>query len=326
MTKIAILGGGVSGSLLAYLLRTRTNYEVNLFDIKDKYVKPCGDIVPNVYTPPIPWDVKFRIKRFAFYLDGELIHDIEYRNTKWLVIDKWGWINKMREEVKTYHQSKFNRKNYDKIIDAKGPYDMDREVVYTTRALVKTEKFDDVAVFEFDTKYTGFYWIFPNEDGILNIGAGFLEYKNSRELILKYIKEKYGDAKIIDIRGAPISISPVKDKNYRIGEARGLVFPLSGEGIRPSAISAERAFEALYKEENFNEYMENSLKKLHYAVDIQHMLLRVYRYSSLSLRRSLLRILFKNDILLDAYLEDKITFEGISESVKAIKNGGLLRK
>lgn len=326
MTKIAILGGGVSGSLLAYLLKTRTNYDVYLFDIKEKYVKPCGDIVPNVYSPPVNWDVKFRIKRFAFYLDGELVNEVEYRQTKWLVIDKWGWINKMRERVNVLHVSRFDKQNYDVVIDAKGPYDMDRDVVYTTRALIKTEKFDDKAIFEFNTKYTGFYWIFPSEEGIFNVGAGFLEYKNSKELILKYIKEKFSDAKIIDIRGAPISVSPIKNKSMRIGEARGLVYPLSGEGIRPSAISAEYAFEALYKEKNLDEYLNEKLEKIERAIQLQHILLNLYKKSSITLRKSLLKLLFKNDILIDAYLEDKITLDGILESARFVKNGGLLRK
>ena len=321
MIKIAILGGGVSGSLLSYLIKTRTNFDVKLFDIREKYVKPCGDIVPNVYSPPVPWDVKFRIKRFAFYLDGELMNEIEYRNTKWLVIDKWGWINKMRERVGVTHVSLFNKKDFDYVIDAKGPYDMDREVVYTTRALIRTNRFDDIAIFEFNTRYTGFYWVFPSEEGILNVGAGFLEHKNSKELVLSYIKEKYKDAQILDIRGAPISVSPIKDKRFKIGEARGLVFPLSGEGIRPSAISAEVAFEALYKEKDFEFYMDEYLKKLYNAINIQHLLLKLYRNSSLSLRKTLLRVLFKSDILIDAYLEDKITLEGILESARFIKNG-----
>ncbi|MEM0188676.1 MAG: NAD(P)-binding protein, partial [Saccharolobus sp.] len=51
MKKVAILGGGVSGSLLAYML-SKVNYDVTIFDINEKYIKPCGDIVPNIYTPP----------------------------------------------------------------------------------------------------------------------------------------------------------------------------------------------------------------------------------------------------------------------------------
>ncbi|AAY80760.1 NAD(P)/FAD-dependent oxidoreductase [Sulfolobus acidocaldarius] len=328
MLKIAILGGGVSGSLLAYLIKKYTNNYVKIFDIKDRYIKPCGDIVPNVFEPPNSWPRKYDIKRFAFYLDGERVYDIQYRSTKWIVIDKWKWINDMRKEVDFSYVGNFNGKEFDMTIDSKGPYDLDRKVVYTTRVLLKTDKFDDEAVIEFNTKYTGFYWIFPSEDGVYNIGAGFIEDKNSRDLTLKYIKEKFGDReyKIVDIRGAPISISPIHETNYKIGEARGLLFPLSGEGIRPSAISAVKAFEAIKNGKDFNKYLSEELKKIHEAISVQHMFLKLYLNSSLSLRKQFLRLFFKNEILIDAYLEDKITFEGIAESVRSIKGGSLLRK
>ena len=54
MKKVAILGGGVAGSLLAYML-SKVNYDVTIFDINEKYIKPCGDVVPNIYTPPFNW-------------------------------------------------------------------------------------------------------------------------------------------------------------------------------------------------------------------------------------------------------------------------------
>ncbi|MEJ2770850.1 MAG: NAD(P)/FAD-dependent oxidoreductase [Sulfolobaceae archaeon] len=325
--KIAVIGGGVSGSLLGYLLKAKTNHEVKLFDVINKYVKPCGDIVPNVFSTPYPWEVKFGIKRFAFYIDGERVYDVEYRHTKWLVIDKWKWINDMRKNLGFNHVSEFRKEDFDLVIDAKGPYDMDRDVVYTTRAIIKTDKFTDEAIFEFDTKYTGFYWIFPAEEGLLNIGAGFIEYKNSKELLLKYMKERYGNFELLDMRGAPISISPVHNKVGRIGEARGLVFPLSGEGIRPSAISAIKAYEVLsYDFNRFEERLDSALKSLEDSIMLQHKILLLYRKSGLSLRKGLLKFLFKNEILIDAYLEDKLTPEGITESARFVKSGGILRK
>ncbi|BCU71211.1 NAD(P)/FAD-dependent oxidoreductase [Stygiolobus caldivivus] len=325
--KIAIIGGGVSGSLLGYLLRTKTNHEVELFDVVSNYVKPCGDIVPNVFSPPYPWEVKFNIKRFAFYVDGERVYDVQYKHTKWLVIDKWKWINEMRKSLGFNHVNNFRKSEFDLVIDSKGPYDMDRDVVYTTRAIIKTDKFTDEAIFEFNTKYTGFYWVFPAEEGLLNVGAGFIEHKNSKELLLSYMKERIGHFEITDLRGAPISISPVKNKSGRIGEARGLVFPLSGEGIRPSAISAIKAFEAInYDPAHFDIKLESDLRPLEKSVMLQYKILSLYRASGLPLRKGLLKFLFKNDILIDAYLEDKLTPEGIIESARFVKSGGLLRK
>ncbi|MUM63938.1 NAD(P)-binding protein [Acidianus infernus] len=324
MEKIAIIGGGVSGSYLAYLL-SNSGYDVTLFDIKEKYFKPCGDVVPNIYKPKFEWKIKYYIKNFAFYLDGERIYDVSYRNPKWIVIDKSGWINSMRKNVNQVISTNVDKSKFDLIIDAKGPYDMDRQVVYTTRALIETNEFSDEAVLEFNTKFTGFFWIFPDEEGVLNVGAGFIENKNSKDILLNYIKNKFKDYKILDLRGAPISIGGVKSKSLKIGEARGLVFPMSGEGIRPSAISAEIAYEAITKGRNFDEYLSYNLTKIERRIEIQRRLLDVYMRSNINARKFLLKIFLRNDVLIDAFLEDKLDFEGILESARGIKYGSIIR-
>jgi flavin-dependent dehydrogenase len=324
MEKIAVIGGGVSGSYLAYLL-SNSGYDVTLFDIKEKYFKPCGDVVPNIYKPKFEWKIKYYIKNFAFYLDGERIYDVGYRNPKWIVIDKPGWINSMREKVNQVISTKADKSKFDLAIDAKGPYDMDRQVVYTTRALIETNEFSDEAILEFNTKFTGFFWIFPDEEGVLNVGAGFIENKNSKDLLLNYIKNKFKDYKILDLRGAPISIGSVKSKSLKIGEARGLVFPMSGEGIRPSAISAEIAYEAITRGKNFDEYLSYNLTKIERRIEIQRRLLDVYMKSNINARKFLLKTFLRNDVLIDAFLEDKLDFEGILESARGIKYGSIVR-
>ncbi len=320
--KVAIRGGGVAGSLLSYML-ANSGHNVTIFDIKRSYIKPCGDIVPNVYTPPKQWDVNYEIKRFAFLVDGEKVYDVGYRSPKWLVIDKWGWINSMREkatqEVTIQPPSS---KDYDVVVDSRGPYPMDRKVVYTTRAIIRTEKFDDTAVFEFSSKFTGFYWIFPSKEGEYNVGAGFLEYKNSRELLIDYMRDKFKEYKLLDIRGAPISLQIPNDKRGRIGEARGLVFPLSGEGIRPSAISAEKAFQAITHGKDITSYLDQELRRIEGRIRIQHILLNAYMSAKPSVRKMMMKTLMKNDVLIDAYLEDKIDLQGISESLRLMRGGG----
>ncbi|EHP68397.1 MAG: NAD(P)/FAD-dependent oxidoreductase [Metallosphaera yellowstonensis] len=323
MLRVAIRGGGVAGSLLGALLR-RGGHDVTLYDIKDHYIKPCGDIVPNVYSPLIPWEVEYEIKDFAFYLDGERVYDVSYRRTKWLTINKSNWINSMRREVRqVVGMSAPNPSDYDVMIDSRGPYSMDREVVYTTRALVRVDNFTPEAVLEFDTKLTGFYWIFPSSDNIVNIGAGFLEEKNSRELLLSYLKEKYSKYEILDLRGAPISIGKVRQKEGRIGEARGLVFPLSGEGIRPSAISAELAFRAIHTGKSLEEELDQGLRLIERRIWIQSIFLKIYRSSSRSSRKAIMRHFLKNDVLIDAFLEDKLDVQGMRESLEMVKSGGV---
>ncbi len=323
--NVGILGGGVSGALLAYLL-SREGHDVTLYDIQPKYVKPCGDVVPNIYNPPFPWEVRFRIKRFMFLLDGDPVSEVSYSRTKWIIIDKWNWINSMRKHVTVKRPEDLTR--HEIVVDAKGPYNMDREVVYTTRALIKVNDFDDVAVFEFDSKMTGFYWIFPSSEGEYNVGAGFLEHRNSRELLLQYIKSRFAEFKLLDLRGAPISIGSPRSKSFRIGESRGLVYPLSGEGIRPSAISAEVAYEAISKGKDFEDFLstDKRLKRIEAQIAIQRMLLSMYRLSSYSTRRSLLLKLMRSDVLIDAYLEDKIDPYGLVESLRALGNGVSFRE
>ncbi|QKR00943.1 NAD(P)/FAD-dependent oxidoreductase [Metallosphaera tengchongensis] len=323
MLKVAIRGGGVGGSLLGALLQS-VGHDVTLFDIKDKYIKPCGDIVPNVYRPPFQWDVKYEIKEFAFYLDNERLYDVRYRSPKWLTIDKSGWINSMRSNLRQIvTNERPNLENYDLSIDSRGPYPMDREVVYTTRALVKVDKFNPEAILEFDTKLTGFYWIFPAEEGLLNVGSGFLENKNSRALLLDYMRQRFDKFEVIDLRGAPISVGKVPVKEGRIGEARGLVFPLSGEGIRPSAISAEIAFRAIQRGKSMEEELNEGLRRIESRIWIQRLLLDAYRKSSLVIRKSMLRHFLKSEILIDAFLEDKLDLQGIKESLELIRSGGI---
>lgn len=320
--RVSILGGGVAGSLLGKLLHDH-GHEVVIHDILSKYVKPCGDVVPNVYSPPYPWRIKFWIKNFEFYLDGIKLYDIQYRYPKWIVIDKWEWINSMREKIVHARPELLNPRNFDLVLDSRGPYPMDRRLVYTSRAILKTDEFRDVAVFEFQSKRTGFFWIFPDQEGVLNVGAGFLETKDSREELLRYVRSRFRSYEIVDLRGAPISISPVLDKRKRIGEARGLVFPMSGEGIRPSAISAELAFEAITKGKTFEEHLDRSLKTLERRIDIQGKLLRLYAGLSVTLRREMIKSLVKSDVLIDAYLEDKLDLMGVIESLRTVNGGGI---
>lgn len=321
MLRVAIQGGGVGGSLLAYLLN-RSGHDVTLYDIKDRYFKPCGDIVPNVYRPSFPWKVEYEIKNFAFYLDGERIYDVEYRSPKWLTINKSEWINSMRENIRqVVGNLKPNLKDYDLVLDSRGPYPLDREVVYTTRLIMKTEEFIPEAILEFNTKFTGFYWIFPAGENLLNVGAGFLEEKNSKDLLIDYVRNKFHKYETIDLRGAPISIGKVSRKEGRIGEARGLVFPLSGEGIRPSAISAEIAFSALNKGKDLESELKKNLSLIESRISIQSLFLNWYRNSAPYVRKIILKHFLKSEILIDAFLEDKLDMQGIKESLELIRSG-----
>jgi|BEDMetMinimDraft_2_1075160.scaffolds.fasta_scaffold00369_8 Dehydrogenases (flavoproteins) len=325
--KINIKGAGVGGSLLANLLIDE-GLNVTLIDIKESYYKPCGDVVPTSYNPPYKWNILNEVIHFKFIVNNSTINEVSYRRPKWVVIDKKGWIDWLRNRFIRRGGNCVVSQNYwigqegNFTVFANGPYNMDRKVVYTTRAIIEGESVEG-AVLEFNTKLTGFYWIFPDTDNSVNVGAGFLEFPNSRDLLLKYISTKIKRGKIIDIRGAPISISKPKKVEFSIGEAAGLVFPLSGEGIRPAAISAEEYFKYIKLKRTLPESIyaigSKEINSLLRKINIQRKLLEFYLRLNEERRFTFLRTLLNNEVLIDSYLGDETDYRGILESIKAIK-------
>ncbi|MEM0097139.1 MAG: NAD(P)/FAD-dependent oxidoreductase [Conexivisphaerales archaeon] len=310
--KIAIEGAGVGGSYLYFLL-SKAGEDVHLYDINDTYIKACGEAVPNLYKPRFPWDVVDEIHEFSFFIDGKEMQTVNYRHPKWIIIDKAGWIQAMRNSGSNFIKGRLNdRRGYDLIIRAYGPYDLSRDVVTVVRAIVKANTQEHKGViFEFDSRFSGFYWIFPSGNGRYNIGGGFTEIRNPTELVRWYISKKFKQPEIIDMRGAPLSIGRVSNVKYSIGEARGLVYPLTGEGIRPASISAECANEAIYKKVDVELYLQEKLKPVEYDIAFQRRLLTIYRLMPQTMRRITFQHMLNKVTFLDNYLDEKINIKTI---------------
>ncbi len=107
----------------------------------------------------------------------------------------------------------------------------------------------------------GFFgWAAPAED-LSRIGtAGF---GLSREKFMK-INEGMGDPSKITITGGPIPISTLKrtygNRVLLVGDAGGIVKPLSGGGIYTGMISGQKAAEALIKGFEHNDFSRSFLK------------------------------------------------------------------
>ncbi len=114
----------------------------------------------------------------------------------------------------------------------------------------------------------GYGWIFPGPDGIFNVGVGYfddagtaLPTRNPRTLLARFI-ETFAPARALvgcsrrltDVRGAPLRTALAGAKLARpgllvIGEAAGLTYSLTGEGIgkaiESGIIAAELVADAL---------------------------------------------------------------------------------
>jgi len=312
LSRVAIRGAGVAGSYLFQLLR-HSGIEAELFDVTEKYFKPCGEVVTNSYAPKYPWKVITEVHDFKLLIDGSEVYSTHYRYAKWVVIDKTGWVNELRGgAVKRWTNGE--ARAHELVIDATGPYSRDRTTVLTVRAIVQTEDTVDWVSLEFNSDLTGFYWVFPSRPGTANVGAGFLEVRNPARLLLDYVKRKV-PGKVTSLSGAPISVGEVRDKRGRIGEARGLVFPIAGEGIRPAAISAEVAAEAIASGDELDERLTDELADLEAEIREQGRLLRLYSAMPRAIRKALMTKLLKKDGFVDAYLSDELNF---MEAVKSV--------
>lgn len=268
---IKILGLGPSGTALALSL----GRDVGVIDIHPRYYKACGEAVP-VDTPMISKKyVLNKIRRFVFYLEDKAIGEVSYASPKWYIVDKGSWISSMREKIKSSEDT-----GWEIVVDARGPYSSRGFKANVVRAYVRgyRRNIDPEAVyFIYEKGAVGFYWVFPHGED-LNVGGGFLGVRNPVPSIHRFLDLWLGGGSIVDLRGAPLTVQPEIDlgsnKIFRVGEAAGLVYPLTGEGIRPGIESAMALASALSSRrplENYAKAMSRIIKQ----IETQKKILRI---------------------------------------------------
>ncbi len=100
----------------------------------------------------------------------------------------------------------------------------------------------------------GYAWIFPKSEKIAEVGIGVrgAPAKLYLDKFVKMFDKELGNAKIIDYRGAPVPIGGmikecVLDGAMLIGDAAGMVIPLTGAGIHSSVAAGLVAGEVASK-------------------------------------------------------------------------------
>ncbi len=103
--------------------------------------------------------------------------------------------------------------------------------------------------------YCGYYWIFPKQRDLANVGVGFfvrepggrMRIHDELKRILK--KEGLEDCQVVKKSGGPIPVSVaekvVYGKTLLVGDAAGLASPLHGGGIDSACVSGILAVRAL---------------------------------------------------------------------------------
>lgn len=294
---VRVLGLGPSGAALGSALGSAIAVDPN-----KRYYKACGEAVP-VETPFVSREfVVDVVRRYRFFLGEGQIGEVSYSRPRWYIVDKAAWVESLRASIRPGEDDGV-------VVDARGPYASRGGKLIVAMAYVEGVRRDDeTADFIFPRGLTGFFWVFPH-GGVYNVGGGFLGVDNPVPLVEEFVSKLGGRIRLI--KGAPLTVMPEVDLGsegrYKVGEAAGLVYPLTGEGIRPGVISALALAESLRTKRPLDEY-KRRMAPIIRQIQLQRRLLRLAsRLVSSGGGISLLA----EDALLRDYIEEELSARGL---------------
>lgn len=298
---VRVLGLGPSGSAFVATYGNAVGID------RARYFKACGEAVP-IETPLVePRYVVDAVKRYKFYSWRREVGEVAYGKARWYILEKAQWVESMRRSGAGVEEG------WDVLVKAGGPYQSVGEKIIVARAYVEGRLEDETAYFVFPEADVGFYWVFPH-GGVLNVGGGFLGVSNPVPHVLKFVEVWLGGGRVLDVRGAPLTVRPnilLHDgEGFRIGEAAGLVYPLTGEGIRPGILSALALSSALTTKKPLETY-RRQLEGIIRQIEFQKRLLSLAQ--RLAGRRNLLEL--ADDSVLRDYIEENLSAKALFTAV-----------
>ncbi|MEB3844201.1 MAG: NAD(P)/FAD-dependent oxidoreductase [Desulfurococcales archaeon] len=269
---VNIVGAGPAGSALASML-ARRGFEVRVYEQASKPgLKPCGRAIPKSVDlsrlglePPGECIVN-RLAGARLYVDGEFA--VEVTGLEGFIIDRTCYTSILLDNnnINVYFKSHYVWKaNTVKLHDgtivrlppentilAVGSPGYQGEKIDAVQAIIPASSSlpveDEKIDVYFDTEILGYYWLFPRGDGTVEAGVGGYRSAGGLLKLLYKFLDHIGSAKPIRVEGAKIAVGGVNVPEgwpLKVGEAAGFVLPLTGEGIRPSILSAAAVAEAI---------------------------------------------------------------------------------
>ncbi len=267
---IAVIGAGPAGSALAYLAKRYLNTNIVVYEaLKRPGLKACGwGLLRSVerYIGTIPrGSILNNIKGFKIYVDNRLVVDYRSKRTIAYMVDRPRLMEEMLEhsnaEVLLGHRINIKEvlrinRNYLPVVATGFQWrPRDRKLILGIEYRVKNAHIDEPGLMEVWTwsGIVGYLWVFPFNNREVHIGIGGTPpYTVLRRLLDEFIKrdKRFKDTRIAERLSGYVTVNGL-DKNFLdpnipvIGEAMGAVLPLTGEGMRPSMISAWSLIKAL---------------------------------------------------------------------------------
>ncbi|MEM1873437.1 MAG: NAD(P)/FAD-dependent oxidoreductase [Acidilobaceae archaeon] len=308
-----VVGGGPAGAGAA-LAASRAGYRVVVLEAFDRLAfKPCGNAVPvlDSLVLRVPREaVLNRVRRARVWIDGVPVFESRgfVEGVEGLVVDKALLLESAFADARAelvlgakYDVRRGVARVGGEIVDVKTgvfaggfPY-YDGEKVPIVQSIVRgVRDFDlDSVEIHYDSSLVGYYYVFPYGDK-LEVGVGgYASPKELEAMLWRFLeKDKRLRAGAVEsTRFSQVSVGgprPGRVKSLaKAGEAAGYVFPLTGEGIRPSALSGYIAAKAVAEGRDYVRELEKSW--VHRAVARQRRLLEIAASLSPGERGELMR-------------------------------------
>ncbi len=298
-----VVGAGPAGALFAREAADR-GYRVAVVEAVSPGWKVCGGAVPAVYEEQVgrvPGDaVVAEVRSFRVYLDGELLWEESGRTWGYL-LDKARLLRSMLEGVEVYEGRVYDFRSgrvpgldlrWERLVVAAGPlapgYSGDR--IYAVQAVYRGD-FDEGSVeIHFDSRLVGYYWVFATSRREARVGVGGYGDPRSFVRMLEEFAAARGWERVAPMKGSWLNIGGasldlVRGSELVVGEAAGYVYPVTGEGIRPSMLSARYALRLLEGDGS----ARRGLERLARSINVQRKLLDFVKNAKPETRARFLR-------------------------------------
>ncbi|MCE4627968.1 MAG: NAD(P)/FAD-dependent oxidoreductase [Desulfurococcales archaeon] len=266
-----VVGAGPAGAALAWSL-ARKGYEVLVAEASPKPgSKPCGRGIPDTgdLKVPLPGEcVVSSVRGAELYVDNEHVFTIE--GIRGSIVDRTCLVEALIADggadlvTRAYYKPAKNIVRAGaRTIDAPPPKTViagghpfyPGEKIDAVQYIVEGEWQDKLTIL-FDTRLIGYYWIFPSTPGTVEVGVGGYEpapklFERLDKFVSSHLlAQPLRNKRVLRREGARIAVGGVmrsllSKHPIHIGEAAGFVYPLTGEGIRPSIMSAVQLAERL---------------------------------------------------------------------------------